>query len=108
MLIPKDKSTYKKSAKLSKKEEMIIKAYKEYFPNLEKACEMSSVKLVNVLSMMEENLKFKLEMEAVRVGIFSIAEQALMSILEDKESATTHKINVAKVILQYKDTLSKF
>jgi len=108
MLLPKKKNTYRTTRKLNKKEEMIIRAYKEYFPNLEKACEMSNTKLVDVLSMMQDNLMFEKGMEAVKVGIFSVAEQTLISILEDKDSAITHKISVAKVILQYKDTLSKF
>jgi hypothetical protein len=58
--------------------------------------------------MMEEDYRFKREMEAVKVGVFSIAEKVLIEILEDKKSTITHKISVSKVILQYKQILSKF
>jgi hypothetical protein len=97
-----------KSKKLNRKELQILKAYKEYFPNLKKACEMSKIKMVDVLIMMDENYRFKAEMEAVRVGIFSLAEKTLVDILEDSETSIHHKISTAKAILQYKQVLSKF
>jgi hypothetical protein len=100
--------TTEKIGKLSKKELMIIKAYREYFPDLEKACEISNTNLVLVLAMMEKNYRFKLEMEAIRVGIFSIAEKTLVNILESTETTPNHKISASKAILQYKSTLSRF
>ena len=96
------------SRKFNKKELMIIKAYKEYFPSLEKACEMSNTKLIDVLDMMEKDYGFKREMEAVKVTIFSTAEKVLMEILEDKKATATNKISVSRLILQYKKELSRF
>ena len=96
------------SRKFNKKELMIIKAYKEYFPSLEKACQMSNTKLIDVLDMMEKDYGFKREMEAVKVTIFSTAEKVLMEILEDKKATATNKISVSRLILQYKKELSRF
>jgi len=99
---------YSEKKKLSKKELMIVEAYKNFFPNLEKACVMAKVGISEVLRMMEDNYKFKTEMEAVKVGAYSIAETVLIDLLENDKTATTHKIAISKVILQYKRELCKF
>jgi len=98
----------KRKKKLNKKEQMIIKAYKEYFPSLKKVCEITNTKLSTIIEMMNENHIFKNEMEAVRVGIFSLAENTLVKILEDDEASTHHKISTARTILQYKQELKHF
>ena len=93
---------------LSRKEQLILKSYEKYFPNLEKACDMAKIKLMDVVTMMDDNYTFKIAMEAIKVKCFSLAEQTLIGILSDSDSSTHHKITASKAILQYKTVISKF
>ena len=98
----------KQIEKLSRKEKLLVESYRTYFPDLNKACEMAKVEIDEFLSLLETNTNFRLTIEKIRLNFFSLAENALVSIIKSKDSTDNNKITASKAILQYKQVLKSF
>jgi len=96
------------SEKLTRKEESAIESYRAYFPDLEKACEMSKFSIEDFLFLAKNKQVFRYRVEKIRLGFFSLAENTLVSIIKSKDSTDNNKIMASKAILQYKREIQSF
>lgn len=103
-----NRKNWKREKKLTRKESLVLESYKAYFPDVEKACEMANVTVEEFLILIEENPLFRYRAETIRLKFFSLAENALVSIIKSEDSTDNNKIMASKALLQYKNEISKF
>jgi hypothetical protein len=96
------------SKKLSRKEELVLESYRAYFPDIDKACEMSKFDIDEFIYLAKTNDIFKYRVEKIRLGFFSLAENTLVSIIKSKDSTDNNKIMASKALLQYKKEIQGF
>lgn len=97
----------KKRLSDDRKKNQIIEAYRAYFPDIEKACDMCKIEVDRFYGFVETDYVFRARVESIRLNYFTVAENTLMNILLDDESSTHHKINASRVILQYKNSIKR-
>jgi hypothetical protein len=90
-----------------KKKSNIIQAYREYFPDIAKVCELNNIERDSLMDELANDREFKILMERIRLSYLLEIDNVLFGIIRDNEASSDQRIKACGVILRHKKELKE-